>query len=62
MKFFGGERKFMPAFEELARAVAWDGRVAAEKDAVKSDLAQSFLSRAALCSHIPAIGMLDASK
>ncbi len=41
MKFFGSERKLVPAFEKLARAIAWDGRVAAEKNAVHSDLAHS---------------------
>src|SRR5260370_3300503 len=41
LKFFGGERKSVQAFEELARAIAGDGRVAAEKDAVHSDLAHS---------------------
>ena len=41
LEFFRGERKFVPAFEELTRAIAWDGRVAAEKNAVHSDLAHS---------------------
>src|SRR5581483_11530845 len=37
----GGERQFAPTFDELARAIAWNGRVAAEKDAVHPDLAHS---------------------
>src|SRR5436190_24271381 len=52
MKFLGGERKFVPAFEELARAIAWDGRVAAENDAVHSDLTHSLgQQRGALFPH-----------
>lgn len=40
-KFFGGERKFAPAFEEFARAIPGDGRITAKQDAVHSDLAHS---------------------
>src|SRR5437016_35639 len=40
LEFLGGEGKLAPAFEELARAIARDGRIAAKQDAVHSDLAQ----------------------
>src|ERR1700722_12547217 len=52
LKFLDGERQFVPALKKLAWAIAWDGRIAAEQDAVHSDLAYSLgQQRGALFPH-----------
>ena len=35
------KRRFMPSLEKLVWTIAWDGGIAAEQDAVYSDLAHS---------------------
>src|SRR3954462_15128740 len=41
LKFFRGEREFVPAFEKLARSVSRNRRIGPEQDPVHPDLAHS---------------------
>ena len=62
LKLFRGERKFAPAFEELARTIAWVGESQPKRIRSIQIWCTRFINRAALCSYIPAMGMPDASK